>query len=133
MSMDIRLYTRKQMLGRYLDIDYRDMCYHRQTYSDTIQLPIYHHRTFLVHQQKYDSGSGATKLYVQSDGFSYSGKYIDYGVIDTRQIISETIAYVGVKNPQIHQAYWNKSPQTNIRCPVDQKRILISFIHSTSV
>jgi len=51
-------------------------------------------------QQKYDSGSGATKLYVQSDGFSYSGKYIDYGVIDTRQIISETIAYVGVKNPQ---------------------------------
>ena len=33
----------------------------------------------------------------------------------------------------IHQAYWNKSPQTNIRCPVDQKRILISFIHNTSV
>jgi hypothetical protein len=34
LSMDIRLYTRKQMSGRYLDIDYRDMCYHRQTYSD---------------------------------------------------------------------------------------------------
>jgi hypothetical protein len=49
MSMDIRLYTRKQMSGRYLDIDYRDMCYHRQTYTDTIQLPLYHHRTFLVH------------------------------------------------------------------------------------
>jgi hypothetical protein len=48
-------------------------------------------------QQKYDSGSGATKLYVQSDGFSYSGKYIDYGVIDTRQIISETLRTSALK------------------------------------
>ncbi|CAG2186432.1 TYR [Mytilus edulis] len=44
-----------------------------------------------------DSQSGATKFFVQSDGISYKGRYIDYGIIDTRQMVYETVAYVGVK------------------------------------
>ncbi|XP_071150352.1 uncharacterized protein [Mytilus edulis] len=47
-----------------------------------------------------DSQSGATKFFVQSDGISYKDRYIDYDIIDTRQMVYETVAYVGVKNPR---------------------------------
>ena len=47
------------------------------------------------------SGSGASKVFVQSDGLSYEGKYIDYAIIDERQPISETVTYVAFKNPKL--------------------------------
>lgn len=47
-----------------------------------------------------DSGSGATKIFLQADGITYKGRYIDYGIVDSRQIVSETIGYVGVKHPK---------------------------------
>lgn len=53
----------------------------------------------------YDSGSGATKILLQADGISYKGRYIDYGIVDSRQMVSETIAYVGVKNPRNGPVY----------------------------
>jgi hypothetical protein len=105
LSMDIRLYTRKQMLGRYRDIDYRDMCYHQQTYTEhdmyladnTSKIREYVATGHISgKQQKYDSGSGATKLYVQSDGFSYSGKYIDEDILIS---IIGTCAIIGKRIP----------------------------------
>ncbi|XP_069112914.1 uncharacterized protein [Argopecten irradians] len=45
------------------------------------------------------SGSGASKVYVQTDGIDYSGRYKDYAVVDERQAISSSMTYVGVKNP----------------------------------
>jgi hypothetical protein len=47
----------------------------------------------------YKSLGGSSKVYVQSTGFSYCGKYLEYAVVDERQPISEAIAYVAVKNP----------------------------------
>ncbi|XP_033755086.1 tyrosinase-like protein 1 [Pecten maximus] len=45
------------------------------------------------------SGSGASKVYVQTDGIDYSGRYKDYAVVDERLPISSSMTYVGVKNP----------------------------------
>ncbi|XP_033755085.1 uncharacterized protein LOC117338035 [Pecten maximus] len=45
------------------------------------------------------SGSGAAKVYVQTDGIDYSGRYKDYAVVDERLPVSSSITYVGVKNP----------------------------------
>ncbi|XP_033755048.1 tyrosinase-like protein 1 [Pecten maximus] len=46
------------------------------------------------------SGSGASKVYVQTDGIDYSGRYKDYAVVDERLSISSSMTYVGVKNPK---------------------------------
>ncbi|OWF55157.1 tyrosinase-like protein 1 [Mizuhopecten yessoensis] len=46
------------------------------------------------------SGSGASKVYVQTDGIDYSGRYKDYAVVDERRSISSSMTYVGVKNPK---------------------------------
>ena len=53
------------------------------------------------------SGSGASKVFVTSDGLTYSGRYIDYAIIDERQPISETVTYIAFKNPRfgLSQAY----------------------------
>ncbi|XP_033754704.1 uncharacterized protein LOC117337715 [Pecten maximus] len=45
------------------------------------------------------SGSGASKVYVQTDGIDYSGRYKDYAVVDERLPVSSSLTYVGVKNP----------------------------------
>ncbi|XP_060075283.1 tyrosinase-like protein 1 [Ylistrum balloti] len=45
------------------------------------------------------SGSGASKVYVQTDGIDYSGRYKDYAVVDERLPISSSMTYIGVKNP----------------------------------
>ncbi|XP_060075282.1 uncharacterized protein LOC132554972 [Ylistrum balloti] len=45
------------------------------------------------------SGSGAAKVYVQTDGIDYSGRYKDYTIVDERQIVSSSMTYIGVKNP----------------------------------
>ncbi|XP_048759156.2 uncharacterized protein LOC125668782 [Ostrea edulis] len=52
----------------------------------------------------YKSLGGSSKVYVQSTGFSYCGKYLEYAVVDERQPVSEAIAYVAVKNPDLGAA-----------------------------
>ncbi|XP_061197945.1 uncharacterized protein LOC133206055 [Saccostrea echinata] len=52
----------------------------------------------------YKNLGGSTRVFVQSDGFSYRGTYMDYAVIDERQPISEAISYVAVKNPDLGAA-----------------------------
>lgn len=47
------------------------------------------------------SPSGAGKVFVQSDGISYMGRYKDYAVIDHRQPITTTTSYVAVMDPQL--------------------------------
>lgn len=44
-------------------------------------------------------GSGASKVYVASNGLDYFGTYKEFAIIDERQPISETTAAVGIKNP----------------------------------
>lgn len=44
-------------------------------------------------------GSGASKVYVVSNGLDYFGTYKEFAIIDERQPISETTAAVGIKNP----------------------------------
>ncbi|KAL5021140.1 hypothetical protein ScPMuIL_000295 [Solemya velum] len=46
------------------------------------------------------SPSGAGKVFVQSDGMNYMGRYKDYTVIDNRQPITKTTSYVAVMNPR---------------------------------
>ena len=46
-----------------------------------------------------ESGSGADKIFVQTDGIDYSGRFKDYVIVDKRREIMSTIAYVGIKNP----------------------------------
>lgn len=46
------------------------------------------------------SGSGASKVYLKSDGLSYEGSYLDYVLVDNRMPISEYVGYVAVKDPK---------------------------------
>ncbi|XP_069114432.1 tyrosinase-like protein 1 [Argopecten irradians] len=50
------------------------------------------------------SGSTASKVYVQTDGIDYSGRYKDYAVVDEASPLSSVMAYVGVKNPKQNAA-----------------------------
>lgn len=43
--------------------------------------------------------SGAYKIMVEATGFSYTGRYTDYAIVDERQPVSETVVYVGIKRP----------------------------------
>lgn len=43
--------------------------------------------------------SGATKVFVGSDGLDYSGTYKEYGIVDERQPVSVITTAIGVKNP----------------------------------
>jgi hypothetical protein len=36
---------------------------------------------------------------VEATGFSYTGRYTDYAIVDERQPVSETVVYVGIKRP----------------------------------
>lgn len=42
-----------------------------------------------------------SKVFVQSNGFSYRGQYLDYAVFDNRHPVSKSIVYVAVKNPNL--------------------------------
>jgi hypothetical protein len=46
------------------------------------------------------SGSGASHIYLKSDGLSYEASYIDYVVVDERMPISEYTGFVAIKNPE---------------------------------
>ncbi|XP_052087693.1 uncharacterized protein LOC127724684 [Mytilus californianus] len=65
-------------------------------YTDEEQQATYSH--------SFTSGSGADKVYVQVDGMSYNGKYVDYTIVDSRLPVSESVAFVAVKNPKINSS-----------------------------
>ncbi|CAG2197009.1 unnamed protein product [Mytilus edulis] len=65
-------------------------------YTDEDQQAAYAH--------SFTSGSGADKVYVQVDGMSYNGKYIDYTIVDSRLPVSESVAFVAVKNPKLNSS-----------------------------
>ncbi|CAG2213629.1 TYR [Mytilus edulis] len=65
-------------------------------YTDEEQQAAYSH--------SFTSGSGADKVYVQVDGMSYNGKYIDYTLVDSRLPVSESVAFVAVKNPKLNSS-----------------------------
>ncbi|XP_076076203.1 uncharacterized protein LOC143047136 [Mytilus galloprovincialis] len=65
-------------------------------YTDEEQQKAYSH--------SFTSGSGADKVYVQVDGMSYNGKYVDYTIVDSRLPVSESIAIVAVKNPKLNSS-----------------------------
>lgn len=45
--------------------------------------------------------SGVKKVYIRSDGLTYDGHFKEHAVMDERQPISETTAYVAVKHPKL--------------------------------
>ncbi|VDI13703.1 tyrosinase [Mytilus galloprovincialis] len=57
-----------------------------------------------AYSHSFTSGSGADKVYVQVDGMSYNGKYIDYTIVDSRLPVSESVAFVAVKNPKLNSS-----------------------------
>ncbi|VDI14090.1 Hypothetical predicted protein [Mytilus galloprovincialis] len=65
-------------------------------YTDEEQQSAYSH--------SFTSGSGADKVFVQVDGMSYNGKYVDYTIVDSRLPVSESIAIVAVKNPKLNSS-----------------------------
>ncbi|XP_063402864.1 tyrosinase-like protein [Mytilus trossulus] len=65
-------------------------------YTDEEQQSAYSH--------SFTSGSGADKVYVQVDGMSYNGKYVDYSIVDSRLPVSESVAFVAVKNPKLNSS-----------------------------
>ncbi|XP_076076204.1 uncharacterized protein LOC143047140 [Mytilus galloprovincialis] len=66
------------------------------SYTDEEQQAAYSH--------SFTSGSGADKVYVQVDGMSYNGKYIDYTIVDSRLPVTESVAFVAVKNPKLNSS-----------------------------
>lgn len=57
------------------------------------------HNEVLYKQQCTPSGSGAAKVFVQSNGLNYAGKYKDYAIVDERQPVTSAITYIGFKKP----------------------------------
>lgn len=57
------------------------------------------HNEVQYKQQCTPSGSGAAKVFVQSNGLNYAGKYKDYAIVDERQPVTSAITYVGFKKP----------------------------------
>lgn len=57
--------------------------------------------THAMPQRKHSSisGSGASQIYLKSDGLSYEASYVDYVVVDERLPISEYTGFVAIKNP----------------------------------
>jgi len=46
------------------------------------------------------SGTGDSKVYVQTVGKNYNGHFLDYSIVDERYPISHSVAYVGVKESE---------------------------------
>ncbi|XP_062581325.1 tyrosinase-like protein 1 [Saccostrea cucullata] len=71
------------------------------------------------------SGSGAAKVYVQSDGLNYAGRYKDYAIIDERQPIYSSVSYIAIKKPTeekptkvILTAFDTCGRSCHVACPV---------------
>ena len=48
--------------------------------------------------------SGATKVFVQSDGLNYHGKYKEFTIVDERQAVSSAIVQVAVRRPNSEES-----------------------------
>ncbi|KAK3098195.1 hypothetical protein FSP39_017097 [Pinctada imbricata] len=70
---------------------------HRASFKEGLQQGLKEHMD--NETSCFISPSGAAKLYVQSDGLNYLGRYKDYTKIDERQPITSVTSYVGVKKP----------------------------------
>lgn len=57
------------------------------------------HNQITYKKQCSSSGSGAAKVFVQSDGLNYAGRYKDYAIVDERQPIYSSVSYIAVKKP----------------------------------
>ncbi|OWF55150.1 tyrosinase-like protein 2 [Mizuhopecten yessoensis] len=53
------------------------------------------------HEKCIISDNRTSRVYVQSDGVDYSGRYKDYAVVDETVTMSTKVTYVGIKNPDI--------------------------------
>ncbi|KAK3086166.1 hypothetical protein FSP39_014582 [Pinctada imbricata] len=53
-----------------------------------------------VYNNRRHAGSGASKVYVQVNGFSYNGNYANYVIVDNRQLVEMAYTYVAIKKPQ---------------------------------
>ncbi|XP_069112470.1 LOW QUALITY PROTEIN: tyrosinase-like protein 2 [Argopecten irradians] len=51
------------------------------------------------HEKCLMSNNRTSRVYVQSDGIDYSGRYKDYAIVDETVAMSTQKTYVGVKNP----------------------------------
>lgn len=50
-------------------------------------------------KQCSSSGSGAAKVFIQSDGLNYAGRYKDYAIVDERQPVYSSVSYIGIRKP----------------------------------
>ncbi|OWF55164.1 uncharacterized protein LOC110463699 [Mizuhopecten yessoensis] len=46
-------------------------------------------------------GSGAGKIFIETNGINYAGTFKDYAMIDARQPVTESYTYVGFRNPSL--------------------------------
>nr|XP_022335186.1 uncharacterized protein LOC111131774 [Crassostrea virginica] len=82
----------------------------------------------VLYQQKcFPVGSGATKVFVQSDGLNYHGKHKQYSIVDERQAVSSAIVQVAVRKPSEEStetylsAYDSCGRVCRPACPVNEK------------
>ncbi|XP_061174545.1 tyrosinase-like protein 2 [Saccostrea echinata] len=54
----------------------------------------------VFYKQKCEpAGSGATKVFVESNGLNYHGKYKEFSILDERQAVSSAVIQVAVRKP----------------------------------
>ncbi|XP_052696517.1 tyrosinase-like protein 2 [Crassostrea angulata] len=78
-------------------VDGRDMYDPSSFYDGGKELGI--NNRVLYKQRCEPSGSGATKVFVQSDGLNYHGRYKEFAILDERQAVSSAIVQVAVRKP----------------------------------
>lgn len=78
-------------------VDARDMYNPSSFYDGGKELGI--NNRVLYKQRCEPSGSGATKVFVQSDGLNYHGRYKEFAILDERQAVSSAIVQVAVRKP----------------------------------
>ena len=62
------------------------------------------HNQVKYKKQCSSSGSGAAKVFVQSDGLNYAGRYKDYAIVDERQPIYSSVSYIAVRKPTVEKS-----------------------------
>lgn len=76
---------------------------HKSKYSTQIfpLFSILNKKTPVTFQGCLKNPGRFSKVFVQSNGISYRGQYLDYAVFDNRHPVSKSIVYVAVKNPNL--------------------------------
>lgn len=72
-----------------------DVYSYAMNFNQSYQVPL----AAFPHQHT-PSKMGSDKVFVQADGLTYNGKYKDYAIVDSRLPVSESVVFVGVKNPK---------------------------------